>query len=140
MIEIDVRRTVPAPADDVWNALRSFEGIENWLPVITRSEVRGEGAGATRVCTMTDGGQLRERLEEVDDDQRRLTYTIEEAPMPVQDYRSTMQVVPEGDSASTVVWAAQFGAPEGAADELESTMRTVYESGLDGLRAWFTRP
>lgn len=137
MIGIDVRRTVPAPADDVWNALRSFEGIEKWLPVIERSEVHGEGAGATRVCTMSDGGQLRERLEEVDDDQRRLTYTIEEAPMPVHDYRSTMQVVPEGDSASTVLWTAQFGAPEGAADELEATMRTVYESGLDGLRAWF---
>lgn len=139
MIEIEVRRTVPAPADDVWSALRSFEGIENWLPLIDRSEVRGEGAGATRVCTMKDGGQLRERLEEVDDDRRSLTYTIEEAPMPVEDYRSTMQVVPEDDATSTVVWSATFGASPEAAAELESTMREVYESGLDGLRTWFAR-
>lgn len=105
MIEIDVRTTIPAPADAVWNELRSFEGIENWLPMIERSEVRGRGAGATRVCTTGDGGRLVERLEDVDDGERRPVYTIQEAPMPLEDYRSTM--------------------------------RGVYESGLDGLRASF---
>ncbi|MDZ7708323.1 MAG: SRPBCC family protein [Trueperaceae bacterium] len=137
MIEIDVRRTIPAPADAVWSELRSFEGIENWLAMIAHSEVRGDGAGATRVCTTVDGGRLVERLEEVDDGERRLVYTIQEAPMPLQDYRSTMRVLPDGQDASTVVWSATFDAPDDAAEQLESTMRGVYESGLDGLRASF---
>jgi len=137
MIEIEVRRTIPAPADAVWHELRSFEGIENWLAMIEHSEVRGHGAGATRVCTTADGGRLVERLEEVDDDERRLVYTIQEAPMPLQDYRSTMRVLRDGADASTVVWSAAFDAPDDAAEQLEATMRGVYESGLDGLRASF---
>lgn len=137
MVEIEVRRTVPAPADAVWNELRSFEGIESWLPMIEHSEVRGHGAGATRVCTTVDGGRLVERLEEVDDGERRLVYTIQEAAMPLQDYRSTMRVLTDGTNASTVVWSATFVAPDDAAEQLEATMRGVYESGLDGLRASF---
>lgn len=137
MIEIDVRKTIPAQADAVWNELRSFGGIENWLAMIEHSEVRGDGPGATRVCTTADGGRLVERLEEVDDGERRLVYTIQEAPMPLQDYRSTMHVLSDGPDASTVVWSATFDAPDDAAEELEATMRGVYESGLDGLRASF---
>lgn len=137
MIEIDVRRTIPAPADAVWSELRSFQGIENWLPMIEHSEVRGDGAGATRVCTTADGGRLVERLEELDDGDRRLVYTIQEAPMPLENYRSTMRVRSDGQGASTVTWSATFDAPDEAAEQLEATMRGVYESGLDGLRASF---
>ncbi len=137
MIEIDVRRTLPASADAVWNALRGFDGIEAWLPLIDRSEVDGAGPGATRICTTRDGGRLVERLEELDDNERRLVYTIQEAPMPVHDYRSTMRVLADDRDASTstVVWTARFEAPDDAADDLAESMRSVYASGLDGLRA-----
>lgn len=137
MIDIDVRKDVPAPADAVWHELRSFEGIENWLPMIEHSEVRGHGVGATRECTVAGGGRILERLQEVDDDERRLVYTIFEAPMPIWDHSSTMRVLPDGPDASTVVWSASFDAPGDAAEEIEATLRGAYASGLDGLRASF---
>lgn len=133
MTEIRKERTVPAPADHVWRDLRSFRGIERFLPPIERSEVDGEGAGAVRVCTMHDGGKLEERLERIDDERRELEYVIVSSPMPLENYRSTMQVLDEGPTSCTVVWRATFDAPEGAEHELETSMSDLYAAGLDGL-------
>jgi len=137
MTDITVRRTIPASADAVWSDLRSFGGVERFLGMIERSEVRGSGVGATRICTTHDGGRLVEKLEELDDDARTLVYTIQEAPMPFENYRSTMQVVGAGTGSSTVTWSCTFDAAPEAAGELEATMRGVYEGGLEGLEALY---
>lgn len=139
MTEFTVRRTIPAPADAVWSDLRSFEGIERFMGMIERSEVHGSGVGATRVLTTHDGGRLVEKLEELDDDARKLVYTIEEAPMPFENYRSTMQVVGAGSGSSTVTWSCTFDAAPDAAGELEATMRGVCEGGLEGLEALYAK-
>lgn len=133
MIRIYKHRTVPAPADQVWRDLRTFRGVERFLPPIHRSEVDGEGAGAVRVCTMHDGARLEERLERVDDDRRELEYTILNGPMPLENYRSTMQVLEQGPTSCQVVWACTFDALDAPEGELEQSMSDLYAAGLDGL-------
>lgn len=134
MSEISVRKELPHATDVVWTALRSFGGVEAWIPMIAASEVDGEGAGATRVCTTGDGGRLVERLDELDDDAKRLTYRIVDSPLPVQNYRSSMSVLPSGAGA-LVVWNATFDVAGAEPAEVEAMMRDVYASGLDGLDA-----
>lgn len=139
MVRIQEQRTVPAPADQVWSDLRTFRGIERFLPPIQRSEVDGDGPGAIRVCTMEDGGKLEERLERVDDDRRELEYSILDGPMPLENYRSTMQVREEGPSSCTVIWTCTFDALDGADAELETSMSQLYASGLDGLAELYAK-
>ncbi|MDF1523921.1 MAG: SRPBCC family protein [Trueperaceae bacterium] len=133
MVEIHVERTLEVPAQRVWEALRSFEGIETYLPMIARSEVRGSGAGAVRVCTTQDGGSIQERLESLDDAAMRLVYTIVDGPMPIEDYRSTMHVRAAGDERCTVSWSCTFEAAPEAAEELRGMFTGVYTDGLAGL-------
>ncbi len=137
MSEISVRKEVRHATDAVWTAVRTFGGVEAWIPMIAASEVEGQGAGATRVCTTGDGGRLVERLEELDDDAKRLAYSIVDSPLPVQNYRSTMSVLPAG-TGSLVVWNASFDVVGAEPAEVESMMRDVYASGLDGLDAFLT--
>lgn len=133
MVEIRVDRTLEVPAQRVWESLRSFEGVETYLPMIAHSEVRGRGAGSVRVCTTQDGGRIEERLESLDDAAMRLEYSIVNAPMPIDAYRSTMHVQAHGDDRCTVSWSCTFEAAPAAVEELRGMFTGVYTDGLAGL-------
>ncbi|MFN2322750.1 MAG: SRPBCC family protein [Trueperaceae bacterium] len=138
MVETHVERTLEVSAQRVWDVLRSFGGIESYLPMIARSEVRGSGAGAVRMCTTQDGGRIEERLESLDDAAMRLVYTIVDGPMPIEDYHSTMRVEPAGDDRCTVSWSCTFEAAPEAAAELRGLFTGVYTDGLAGLEKVLT--
>jgi hypothetical protein len=133
-VDIDERTEIAAPPEKVWGTIRSFERIEDYLPLIESSSVEGEGVGAKRVCVTQDGSRLEERLVALDDQRRRLTYSIISSPMPFENYLSTVGVDENRDGGSLVSWGVRFDAPEEAAAELEAGMRQTYQSGLQGLR------
>jgi carbon monoxide dehydrogenase subunit G len=133
-VDIEVRAEIAAPPDEVWGTIRSFERIEDYLPLIESSSVEGEGVGATRVCVTQDGRELEERLVALDDKRRRLTYSIISSPMPIENYLSTVAVEDGQDGGSLVSWGVRFDAPEKAAADFEAGMRQTYQSGLQGLR------
>jgi hypothetical protein len=138
-VDIDERTEIAAPPEEVWGTIRSFERIEDYLPLIESSSVSGEGVGATRVCVTQDGRRLEERLVALDDQRRRLTYSIVSSPMPVENYLSTVAVDDGQDGGSLVSWAVHFDAPEETAAELEAGMRQTYQAGLEGLRGLHER-
>ena len=47
---------VPASADEVWSLVRDFNGLPNWHPAITGSEIEGGGSAeavsAVRALTL----------------------------------------------------------------------------------------
>lgn len=74
---------INAPADRVWSAIRNFHDLA-WAPnVITHVEVvggkKGNEAGARRVLN----GAFHETLLEVKDEDRSVTYSIDDGPPPV---------------------------------------------------------
>ena len=96
MAEVIVNKSINVSAEDAWNKLSSFRGIEEFSP-IERSETVGEGAGATRTCYMPDGAAIYEVLNEVDHSAMEFQYTITEGPFPVSGYVSTVKVESTGD-------------------------------------------
>jgi uncharacterized protein YndB with AHSA1/START domain len=49
MIEnISIVKTVDAPRDKVWAAIRNIGGLYRWFPIIASCRVEGEGVGAIR--------------------------------------------------------------------------------------------
>lgn len=133
MPNVSVVKSISAPADQVWASVRQFSGIENFVPMIAASEVEGSGVGAKRICTTGDGSKLVERLEALDDQNRSLSYSISESPIPMEGYYSTMTVRDLGSGRCEVSWSSRFESADDAADELKNMMEGVYNSGIDGL-------
>lgn len=134
---------VPASAEAVWAHIRDFNGLSNWHPAITGSELTegGSGAevGAVRRLTLGDGGVVAERMLELNDADRRCTYEFVENPFGVRRYVATLRVAPVTASGEAFVeWWAEFDAD--AADEERLTgffADGVYTSGIGALREHF---
>ncbi|GIH95573.1 SRPBCC family protein [Planobispora siamensis] len=130
---------INAPADKVWDYLRDFGNLTEWLPGVTSCEIEGGGAsepGAIRRAESA-GGLFRERLLTLDDTSRSASYEILESPLPVRDYRATYRVAPVTDSGhSFVEWSASFES-EDEAKVSKILTRGVFEPGLASLRKRF---
>lgn len=130
---------ISADAGDVWTYLRGFGNLHEWLPGVSECAIE-DGAplapGAVRRVEGA-GGVFRERLLSLDDEDRSLTYTTIECPLPMHDYRATCRVAPVTDTGEAFVeWYGTFEAddPEKIAKIL---IKGVYVPGLESLHKRF---
>ena len=96
--------------------------------------MEGTGTGAIRTLKLADGGEVKEQLTDIDDDGFRLTYTILESPLPVENYTGTMQVRDMGDGQSEFTWSSTFEAEEGSEETMKETLQSLYQLGVEGLK------
>jgi len=134
MATVQERIEIPASADSVWQTVRDFGAIDEYVAPIDRATVDGRGVGAERTLTLADGGEVVERLEVRDDDARTLRYSIVDGPLPVEGYEGTMSVDPIDRSTCTVRWASTFEVGDGPEEEITSTFAELYAVGLGGLK------
>ena len=59
-------RDIPVHADIPWQAIRSFQGIGDWHPMLASVRGDGEQPGAIRAAVAEDGSEQVERLLEID--------------------------------------------------------------------------
>jgi hypothetical protein len=138
MASITNEVTIDAAAITVWQTVRDFSGIHQWLPDVLHCQVRGEGVGAIRVATYLDGFQVTERLDALDDSLYRLCYTVLTAT-PFADAWFTMSVQDIDDDHCDFIWSCHFtpqGLPLAEAEEL---MGSALARGCAGLHALFIR-
>lgn len=93
---------INASSDKIWDHLRTLQGAEQYIPVVTRSEVKGNGLGTTRTCDVQMGEQsfqIAETLVKLDDSQKSLGIMIDNAPPPMKGLRIDFLVT--GDSNSS---------------------------------------
>ena len=126
-----------APPEKVWDVIKDFNGWQNWHPAVASTEItagKGNTRNTIRVLTLKDGGKISETLVRYQAKVFSYTYRINDSPLPVTDYVSTLQVKPNG-SGSIVLWTSHFKAKEGTPDaDALKTMRGVYRAGLDNLK------
>ncbi|MBK0398886.1 SRPBCC family protein [Limibaculum sp. M0105] len=121
-----------ATANDVWAEIGDFGALADWHPVVTKCEVDEIDGDTYRVLTTADGARLLEMLVEAGP--RHYTYRITESPLPVDDYRSTLSVVPEPDGGCHVYWGATFEPTDPSADDV---VGGIYDAGFEALRDRF---
>ena len=134
MASVKEQIEIPAPADAVWQIVRDFGAIDDYVPPITSACLSGEGLGAERTLTLADGAQVVERLDALDDDARTLRYSIVDAPLPVEDYEGRLSVTPTDDAACEVTWSSEFTVPDAPAEDVIATFSELYVAGLAGLK------
>ena len=132
---------VPAPVEDVWEAIREFDSIDQWHPVITDCTIE-DGMGSTEIGGVRNfsAGEksLREQLVAHSDVDRYYQYTILEGAGGKTDYLSELRAVPVTESNETlVIWEGAFDAAPEDMEAEQDGLTKVYTAGLSHLRDQF---
>jgi hypothetical protein len=136
MPEVHEEGEIGASVDEVWEVVGDFGGFPKAMGVPVT--LAGEGVGQTREMA-TGAEPTIERLEERDEADKRLVYSIVKAALPVTNYRSTMKLEPAGERRTKLVWSTTFDVPEGAdVDASTAMVSTIYKGGIKGLQRKFS--
>ena len=110
--------------NDVWNIVRDFGGLANYMPGIDSCTVDGD---VRTVGTM--GIEVKEQLRELDDETRRVSYSVIESPMTnMVSHLATIGV--DADGAGThLTWTVDVEP-----DELLPIFQGVYEQSVIALK------
>lgn len=127
---------ISAPPEDVWDAIRNFHDM-SWAPNVITSlepvgEIPGDEEGAGRVLN----GAFHETLIEVNDDDRRVRYSIDDGPSPVSkddvsNYVGKLELRPEGDE-TFVEWSSSWERND---DETHEFCHGMYIALLADMKA-----
>jgi hypothetical protein len=131
-------QSLPATAAEVWELVGGFNALPEWHPAVRASTL--EEGGRVRRLELADGALLVERMVTFDESEHSYGYSIEQGPLPVSGYRSTVRVIeqPSG-GGSRVEWSGEF-APAGTSEpEAVAVIRGIYRAGLDRLGQRFGR-
>jgi hypothetical protein len=97
--------------------------------------------GCVRRLTLQGGALLRERLLAVDDSHLSFAYCFEEAPLPVDNYVMTVELIPLTDQPRTVIrWKACFDLREpDPQSELLDSIRELIVGGHSSLATYLAQ-
>ncbi len=139
MAQVTVKVNIPVAADQVWQTLRDFGGMDKWAFGVASLSLSGMGLGAVRTITFNDGAEVVERLESLDDAGRRLSYTILESTLPVEGYVASLSVRDLGPAGSEVEWFSTFGAKGATEEEVSRLLQVAYRKSLASLQKFLKR-
>jgi hypothetical protein len=119
MATIRKETTIDVPVDTVWGALRDYGALhELAVGFVTATEMDG----GDRLVTFANGTILRERPISIDDEARRLSWTIVDGPYA--HHNGVAQVFSEpdgdGDGRARFVWTADLLPDETAQPTAEA--------------------
>ena len=135
---------IDAPADEVWQLIRDFNGLPDWFPeVVATSEIEdgkaGDQVGCVRKLTLGDGAVIRERLLAFSDADRSYSYNFETTPFDVDNYHATLVVKPITDGGGSFVeWWTTFDCDRDQQGHWTGFFASeVFQGGFDALKAHF---
>ena len=143
MARVYISSVIGAPADRIWQTVRDFNALPDWVPAVRESRIEGgqpsDQVGCVRAFRLEDGGFLRERLLALSDYDYSVTYSILESPMGVENYVATLKLVPVTDGGRTFAeWTAEFDCdPAAEADLVANIGNGVFQAAFDALKARF---
>ncbi|MDT4288517.1 SRPBCC family protein [Methylomonas sp. MO1] len=126
---VTISKTMSIPTETVWSAIAGIGGLERWFPVISDCRVIGNGVGATRILTLVAGGEMTDRIELIDDGNRRFQYNRIESPFPVSHYLGTVTVGEAVDGGSMLEWVVDIEA-EAISDGVAGLERDLLTSAV----------
>jgi hypothetical protein len=130
MASIHREIVIEADVEQVWSALRDVGAIHTRLAPGFVTDVKlEEGA---RVVTFGNGMTARELIVDLDDDKRRLAWSVVGGRMT--HHNASAQVFAEGPSRTRFVWIADL-----LPHELGPTVAGMIEQGLQVMRQNFER-
>lgn len=143
MARVYISTVIGAPADRIWQTIRDFNALPDWVPAVRESRIEGgqpaDQVGCVRAFRLQDGGFLRERLLALSDYDFSVTCAILESPMGVENYIATLKLAPITDGNRTFAeWTAEFDCdPANEAELTDNIGNNVFQAAFDALKARF---
>jgi uncharacterized protein YndB with AHSA1/START domain len=125
MASIRKETSIDAPAEDVWAALRDWGAVHERL--VPGFVVDARLDGEDRIVTFFNGTVVRELLVDLDDEARRLVWSVVDGPYT--HHNGAAQVFDDGDGRTRFVWIADL-LPNAAAAATSEMM----ERGIDVIK------
>lgn len=122
MAQATAELTMSTNPEAVWAVVGDFHGLAAWMPGIDSVVSEGDD----RVLS-TMGLEIRERLVNLDESGRSVSYSIIEGA-PVESHTATITVHADGDG-SRVTWDVAA-----TPDEMAGFMQGVYAGALEALK------
>lgn len=129
-----ITKKFKVPAEAVWAAIRQIGRLDVWFPFIETCRVEGQGPGAVRYMAIANGGgDIKDTIETIDDENRRLVYLRPVSPFPVTFYRGTVEVFTSYDGLAVVVWTIDFESRPEDAEAVAELVHGAISAGLAGM-------
>ena len=129
-VRIELRRTYPVPADEMWGRISDFYDLY-WLPAVAQPR-RLDGRRVRVAALPGDAGEVVEEL--IEQGGRSHRHKVADAgPMPVGDFEGRIGVENVDETSSEVVWCATFEPVGVSASEAEQAVAGVFAGGFDRL-------
>ncbi|MCL6699080.1 SRPBCC family protein [Sphingomonas sp. NSE70-1] len=112
-------------ADRAWSALRQVSLAHRLFADVL---IDGRLDGDIRTVTFANGMVVRERVIDINDERRRLAYSVISGT-PMTHHNASMQLIPEGEARCRFVWIADF-----LPDEFAEQMLPLVQQGTDALK------
>ncbi len=126
MASIRKETSIAASPEEVWSALRDWGALHERLAPGFVTDTRLEGED--RIVTFFNGAVVRERLVNLDDEKRRLAWSIIDGPYT--HHNGVAQVSEVEDGTCRFTWTADL-LPNEFADPTAEMM----ERGMEAIRA-----
>jgi len=126
MASIHHEVTVEVGADQAWKALRAVGSAhELFAPVL----VDGSLKGSTRTVRFANGMTVHERVLDIDEDRRRVAYTVLDGPGMTY-HHASMEVIEAGAERCRFVWITDF-----LPDDVRENLAPLIEAGSQALKS-----
>jgi hypothetical protein len=143
--EINVRVSVDAPGEKVWEVLADYDGFLKWAGG-SEDEITidGEGIGMVRHLKMSVG-EIAERLTLLDPVKRILGYQLVYGePLGMKQYQAHVQVVDvqvvDAGSGCEIIWKGEFEAADpDLEDQAGEDLTAAYEGMTGALVSYLER-
>jgi carbon monoxide dehydrogenase subunit G len=128
IVELSKSVEVPANTEEVWKFVSDFAGYASWQPHIQSVEMQSNGE---RKVTFTRGDSVFDRIAELDEDGKRLSYELvpgQQTPLASLLASFTVRSV---DGRTEVEYAITVEVP----DEMQDMARVGIGADIDGALA-----
>ena len=121
MASVIEEKVIAAAPEDVWAALRDFGAVHVRLApgFVVDAHLDGDRA---RVVTFAGGAVAREVLVGVDDDARRLSYSVVEGPLGASHHNASAQAFAGPGGTTRFVWITDV-LPDGLGEPVRQMMQ-----------------
>lgn len=142
---------IAAPPEAVWTAIKDFNALANWNPLVASSEGKGGNeVGGAREVVLKSGGKFTDSLDEYSGEEMFYSYRLAEPNIeafPVSFYSATLSVRP-GENGSEVAWEGRFYRADTGnfPSEMQNdqaaidAMTKFYREGLQALKQKIETP
>ena len=139
MAKVSMSTKLNVSAQQVWDVIGGFNALPDWHPLVDKSEIDEGGEATIRRLSLAGGGTIIERLEAVNANERRYSYSILHGLLPVAGYQATIKVTEdEGEGCCAVEWSSEFDPTSGTGEsDAVEAISGVYKAGLENLKKMF---